>query len=301
MRIEQKPVELLQAQVALYAESQNESDTPSRARHLLSGLGDISFLSDRPPELITYQRERDKKGFNDGNIVTLEPAGSPLPLFERKEYADFLKDPLVRKQSRNLASMGKTYSQLATQITSMELHEISYKEAGEHPNILGRGSNKAAFALRAEVDGVEKDLVVLVDHAPDKSHANKKLLERAANLSLVKGMPGFEQGVAWSNDPPVVVSERASGSSLEELSEEQLAAIPDEHWRILKANVLGTADLGIALDPMPGNFFYDPKEGFTVIDFRRCKPGNEKATQDLNIKQIEEIQTKARKHDSVAV
>ncbi len=291
MQIEQKPVELLQAQIAVYAKSQVEREAPERTGELLSQLGDVAFYTNYAPDHVNYARKHNKKSFVDGEIVVTEAVGSPLPLFDKKEYADFLKDPTTREQSRNLAKMSRTYDKLAPKITGMDIQDISYKDAGEHPNILGRGSNKAAFAFRAEVDGVEKDLVALVDHAPDKSYAKAKLLERASNLALVKGRAGFEQGVAWSNDPPVVVAERAYGVSLEELSSEQANNILPEHWQKLATNVEAVANLGIALDPMLSNFYYDPKEGFTVIDFRRSVPGKEKTTLDLNLKQIDEIRS----------
>lgn len=287
MRIEQKPTELLEAQVAIYAESLYE--TPERQNELLSRLGDVALHTSQVPESTTYPSKHPKKGFEDGAIVTLEPAGTPLPLFDKQEYADTLKNPVSREQSYNLATMRKTYAHIAPQVDVMDIHDISYQTAGEHPDLLGRGSNKAAFAFQAEVDGVEKDLVALVDHAPDKSNARLKMLERAANLALVKGKPGFEQGVAWSNDPPVVVAERAPGRSLEELSQDQRSHIPDKHWQTLVDNVETVADLGIKLDPMLGNFYYDPAEGFTIIDFQRSTPGAEETTHRTNMKQIEEL------------
>ncbi|MEI7632508.1 MAG: hypothetical protein WCJ60_04270, partial [bacterium] len=290
MNIQAKPIELQQAQVALYAGRQSESIHPGRERTLLAHLGEVGLHTPQDaPDLVTYPRKITKKGFVDGEIVVLEPAGTPLPLFDKQELAELLRNERNREQSRNLAEMMRNFSQLKPAIDEISIPHNNYDSSGKHPSLLGRGSNKAAFGFRAAVDGVEKDLVAIVDHGSDTAHSQKKMLERAANLALVKGMRGFEQGVAWSNDPAIVVAEKALGKELDKLSTEEKAMIPVEHWDTLAKNVADASDLGVQLDPMPGNFFYDPEVGFTVIDFRRSNAGKEAATLTQNMKDIQKL------------
>jgi hypothetical protein len=245
------------------------------------------------PDLVTYPREYDKREFQGGKIVITETAGTPLPLFVRREYADFIKDPRNRAQSRNMAVMLHTWAQVAPAVIRLNIPFNNYEKAGKHPNVLGRGSNKAAFAFKAPVDGVEKDLVAIVDHAPDNRSAQAKIKERVANLALVKGRGGFEQGVAWSNEPPVVVAEQAPGKSFDKVGPEEKAAIPAEHWDKLISDVDAVADLGVALDPMLENFFYSSQAGFTVIDIRRCAPSQEADTHRRNLEHIRNLRNTA--------
>lgn len=289
MQIKHKTVEQLSAQVALYANSQSESKNPGRARELLLRLGDLPLYQSQAPDHITYTRKIPKRVFINGVSVVVEPAGTLLPLFDKKEYTEFLKNPTILRQSRNLAAMLENYSNFTEQINRMNIHNITYEEARQHPNVLGMGSNKAAFEFSAKIDGEQTELVALVDHATDKYSARTKILERAALLALTKDMPGFEQGVAWSNDPPVVVAKKAAGLTLDKLSDQQKSKIPEAHWSDLRNNVSTASLLGVSLDLMPGNFCYDEHVGFTVIDFRRCKAGDEQATLGLNLHRLDEL------------
>ena len=283
----QKPVELLQAQVALYAERQSELMYPGRSRALFALLGEAGMHNTDISSYATYPRSSAKKVFSDGKVVIQEPVGTALPLFDKQEYASFLKNHDIRKQSKNLAKMITNYEQFAPIVAKMNLPFNDYDASGKHSSMLGRGSNKAAFGFKAMVEGSEKELVAIIDHAPNNAFAQVKIGERAANLALVKGRPGFEQGIAWSNDPPLVIAERAPGVGLDILTPEQKSRIPSNHWDDLATNVANVADIGIELDPMPGNFFYDSNAGFTVIDFRRSAAGKAAQDHSMNMKDIE--------------
>jgi hypothetical protein len=293
MKIHPKSVEQLRSQVALYGDAQSETEYTGRNRTLLARLGEVGVDSREAPHPITYPRPSAKKEIVGDEMVTVEAAGTPMPLFVNSEYTDFFKAPRNREISRNLATMLHAYPQVAAAIERLNIPFNDYEQAGQHLNIVGRGSNKAAFAFTAQVDGAQKDLIALATHAPSNESSQAKMQERAISLALVKGRAGFEQGVAWSNEPPVVVVEQALGKSFDNITSEERAAIPAEHWDTLVTNIDAVAELGVSIDTMDENFFYDPEAGFTVIDIRRCIPGHEEDAYQHNLSYIEGLRNES--------
>ena len=130
----QKPVELLQAQIGLYADNQVEHIHPGRTRTLLANIGEVSMHSDEAPDFVTYPRAIAQKGIVDGEFVTLKPKGSPEPLFANDEYVEFYKDASNREISRNLAGMIAGYQELAPTIEGLGIIGLNLEQAKQHPN-----------------------------------------------------------------------------------------------------------------------------------------------------------------------
>lgn len=298
MNIESKPPELLQAQVALYAENQSEFDTPGRERALLARIGETALYSAGAPDEVTYPLSTNIRKFVDGEITTIAAKGEHRPMFDREEYADFLKDPKNRETSRHLGELIGAYEEVAPLIDDMGIVGLDLAQAREHPNFLAHGGHNMAFRFSGVIDGQEKQMVALFAQNPDNPHIQSIVNSRAINLATAKGLDGFEQGVAVSYDPPVVVAEMALGKDMASMSHEERQKIPQEHWEKLMDNVMNATERGIAIDANTDNFIYDPDKGFTVIDFRlRSKTKPLKEAREAEVKAIngfrEEMLTQA--------
>lgn len=80
--------------------------------------------------------------------------------------------------------------------------------------------------------------------------------------NVVKTYDVFEK-----DDLVYVVQDKAPGKEVHKYSEEEIAAIPQEHYDNLVQLVNTYAAHGIGTDPSKiSNLFYDPEKGFTIID-----------------------------------
>ena len=279
-----KPPELLQAQVALYAEQQLEKETPGRERELLASLGDVALYPTQPPEYLTYPSPVRIQRVVDEEFKTLVAKGDDLPLFDRGEYTQFLKEPENREAGRVLAGMIGAYDEVAPTIADLGIVGLDLATARSHPNFLAHGGSNMVFQLEVTLDGEPKQLVALFAQSPEDPHIRANVNSRASVLARAKGIQGLEQGVAVSYDPPVLVAEMAPGKDMASLSHKERLAIPEEHWDKLTHTVSEAVEHGLSIDPNSDNFIYDPDSGFTVIDFRQAT-GNQPASERMDAEQ----------------
>lgn len=89
-----------------------------------------------------------------------------------------------------------------------------------------------------------------------------KLTQEMEADNLVKTYDVFEH-----DNLLYVVQDKAIGKEMQAYSQEEVDAIPQEHYDALVQLVNKYASHGIATDPSKiSNLFYDPQKGFTVID-----------------------------------
>lgn len=288
-----KPPELLQAQVALYAEQQLEREAPGRERELLASLADVALYPVEPPEHLTYPSPIRMQRVVDGEFQTIVAKGDELPLFDREEYTDFLRNPENHRVSRVLSEMINAYEEVGPTVERLGIIGLDLARAREHPNFLAHGGSNMVFQFDGTVGGEKKALVALFAQNPKDPHIRSKVNERASALSRAKGIDGLEQGVAVSYDPTVLVAEMAPGKDMASMTHEERAAIPQEHWDKLSQTVREAIANGISIDTNSDNFLYDPGSGFTVIDFQPVR--GEKSLgerMDYGQKAVEEFRNK---------
>lgn len=268
MDTQQKPPELLAAQVALYANDQREREFRDRQETLLSRLGEVAAYSDRAPDHVTYPLKfRVRRPVGD-DIVTIAERGDEMPLFDNAEYTAFLGDPANRETSRELAWFITQYDEVEPQIERMGIVGLDLEHAKQHPNFLAHGGSNMVFRFNGVVGGEEKQLVALFSQLPDSLSIRTGVNTRAICLAKAHGLAGFERGAAVSYNPPVVVTELAPGMDMASMSYEERRSIPARHWDELEKNIMSAVERGISVDYNSDNFIYDPEIGFTVIDFR---------------------------------
>ncbi|MBI5135569.1 hypothetical protein HZA86_05055 [Candidatus Uhrbacteria bacterium] len=70
-----------------------------------------------------------------------------------------------------------------------------------------------------------------------------------------------------TDDATYTVTERARGTQVDQLSEEQIAEIPQEHFNQFLRDLAMLGEKGLQIDPSKkSNFFYDAQKGFSIID-----------------------------------
>ena len=132
----------------------------------------------------------------------------------------------------------------------------------ENPSaqLLGQGSAWRAYEL--ELEG-EKYAVKISN---GQTHSSAATSQSAERILAGQHVEALEHLVAFDADRGVIVSSLVPGKRLIDLSQEELSAIPDAHFKeALYHLVIATKD-NIIFDPKPTNFLYDPKTGFGYVD-----------------------------------
>ena len=146
-----------------------------------------------------------------------------------------------------------------------ELHESTENSAligaGTHSNVYKISKDGREYAVRDVRVGARR---VEIMHSHIAAGARAKSLR------------GLEQIVAASYEEGMIVSEFVPGSNLQELTVEQLAAIPDDHFDMLVSARLAAMEKGVVFDDHPPNTLYDPEQGFTDIDYHLANSTNKK-------------------------
>lgn len=295
----QKPAELLQAQIGIYSNSLPDLEgTYRKSELIIRSLGEAA-AGLAAPDSATYLAKNTKKGFDDDdNHVTLQHIGDEIPLFDKKEYNASITNTGNRALAPNLAKLITGYTEYKDEITNSGMLGLTLDAAKQHPNFLSYGGSEIAFKFtHTEPNGSTKTMIARYGQMKDSEHSDtalsinlNKANGRAITFAAGAGIEGLEQGAAVSYDPPVVISEFAEGKNLYNLSADERAAIPAEHWDKLTAAVNKASAVGILLDVNSDNFIYNTDNGFTVLDYRISKSSKSKEElAESNRKDIEEL------------
>lgn len=100
------------------------------------------------------------------------------------------------------------------------------------------------------------------------------MMEAKINSGLLAlNIGGLEQFVSGSAEDCVAVFELAQGVRLTDYTEETITLVTDEQKDKLVETVASATEAGLVFDyanTSGANAFYDPKNGFTLIDYRQA-------------------------------
>jgi len=151
---------------------------------------------------------------------------------------------------------------------------------------VGRGGRSAVIGLNTTINGHEFVAKLPRDAFPGMGYARGLVEDYVGNL--VSGVRGFEsiEGISYL---PAIVSERAPGVDLEDLTEAKIEGIPATAVIVAAQNLVQGAGLGIHLDRKGvRNWRYgeslETGEGvFTFLDYYRLQSGHNPKLAALSI------------------
>jgi hypothetical protein len=152
------------------------------------------------------------------------------------------------------------YAHFETAITAFDdAHQV------ETQPLLGKGAQSTVHLL--EVDGKKYAMRTPLEGASELARALDTHLSAAV---LVRQLPeevrdNVEWLVAASRETYRTIAKVMPGEEINELSPEQVSAIPDKHLEKL-IDTLVALNGKLKFDPNPRNFLYDGENGFGVLD-----------------------------------
>ncbi|MCA9340946.1 hypothetical protein KC952_00265 [Candidatus Saccharibacteria bacterium] len=258
-----KSSELIQAQVATFA-AEGVKD-PHDNWHILNNLGDIALGQSGGVTSVT-----DSAGYYEAEN------GDLSGIFSR--YTAFLRTVGGSQYEaiQGRAGMLNDYNGFGPEIAILKSELLNLATGKEHHNFLGTGSNSMVFSITKG----DKAYAVRVPHGRDSNPA--AINSHLAGAVLGKGVPHLEQIVAASYKDGVTVAEMMPGKEVGNLTIDEAQAVTNEQLGVLVDTLIAVSERGIEIDSKPSNIFYDPKEGYGIVDYHSSKvAGKISADQDL--------------------
>ena len=269
-----KSPEVIQAQVATFAAERVEHYQDSG--HIFNNLGSLALGEAGDITRVTATAEYHKD--EDGNNNLRVPEGTEMTVATAAEYTDFLRSVGGSRYEaiQGRADMLKEYGNFEPTIATLRAELSDPATRKEHPNFLGNGSNATVFSI---TEG-DKSYAVRVPNG--KGISPEAIDSHLAGAVLGKGIPHLEQIVAASYKDGVTVAEVMSGKEVGHLTPDEVRGVTDEQLGELVDTLAAVSEHGIEIDPKPSNIFYDPKEGYGIVDYHSSKvAGKSSADQDL--------------------
>ena len=270
-----KSPEHLLAQTSVLADIYKKG-APHRGPQIIEqGIGFIAAGQLELPTSTSYTSHHTFSVYEEGEIIT-HRKGDSLPAFDKDDYLKVLRNP----EKRDLIEITKgyidSYADFAEIIENLSITNLPLEIAKNHPNFLAHGGSDQVFIIEKPDDtGVLRKYAVRYGPPSTSSsllqNRNNALLKtnrRMQTYARAKGIDGLEQCVAVSFEPSLLVSEFVEGNQLYAMSLAERQAIPEEHFEKLKKAIEEARKADIDIDYNTDNFIYNPKNGFTVLDYR---------------------------------
>jgi hypothetical protein len=94
-------------------------------------------------------------------------------------------------------------------------------------------------------------------------------LQKAVAMAQGVGVDGLAQLAGYQPREGVCVSQLASGKRIQHLTAEDVSYITPLHQRGYVRTLAAMRERGLYVDPNAGNVLWDPKAGFTIVDYHR--------------------------------
>lgn len=198
-------------------------------------------------------------------VVRIENIESPESVPEvndlvkryQSQYLDFVKSPEGRAEVKQRLKYLEAYNEKFAEPVSALKAKISRAEDRKAlPEYLGSGSNGDAY--RVAVDGVAYAV---------KVHRHTSVLF-FDELVQAEGIDNVVSLVAFSPEENVTVMPLIEGTEITKYPERILPQFQRDHVKALIETIIQLEQRGLAIDPKPSNFIYDPEVGFKVLDFQ---------------------------------
>lgn len=264
-----KSPELVQAQIASFAAETVEEVKDKR--HILDNIGKIAASevanlgrsTKANAELYDYD-EDGKYLLDEGGASATTSRGVEIIAATKDKYKQYLRSVGGSRHEAiaTRANLLEQYAQFESDVTRLADELGSAENKKDHPAYLGSGSNAEAF--RVSHEGKQYVVRILTG---DRNAGAMGVDDRAIVMAQAKGVPHLEQVVAMSYDNSAIVTELMPGRELgKDTPIESMQQVTDEQLSDFVDTVITANECGIDIDPKPTNIFYDPKEGFGIID-----------------------------------
>lgn len=238
-----KPLKVIEAQIATFA-SERVMD-PGYRDHIFDNLGNLAI-------------EGTKDDLTD-------------------EYTDFMRSVGGMKYEalRGRIEILKEYDRFKSVISVLKAELVDSVMPEHHPNYLGSGANARTLLI------VVEDAPYVVRMSTDDNANSEWVDGHLAAAVLGRGIPHLEHLVAASYEDRVTVAEVMPGKEVGGLTLDEIGGVSDSQLAEFIDTMSAVSNRGILIDYNSSNTFYDPEEGYGIIDYHSSVARHDQGRQDL--------------------
>jgi len=218
-------------------------------------------------ERLPYPRSRDQLRSEIGNIVATLEAGESYRVngdftITPESYDAFLGTITPEHQADiefHASKIGPEYDRFKDLVQAAIRHPRLSTFIGKI-KFIGEGIEGKVFAIESEGE----KYALKIGEIPPTAIRQFRVTDQIEDVPHLHAI-----------DIPagVVIMDFMPGKPIDSLSIEEQMAIPTEHIKALIEKSVELHNVGIFIDHCFGNFLYDPKTGFKIIDFYTNNPG----------------------------
>lgn len=244
----------IQGQIELFADSEHVERFSKEQDLLLQNARKMSQVSDFP---------RLPSGFSDDLVGLIEKYQGSYRTFEGNTELE-----QVSERAGNARFYEKKFEPKVRRLKS-QLEETDPKTI---PGYLGRGGNGFAFGM--EVDG--QTYAVKFGRVGQMNFELKPLRKG-------RGVSNLSQLVTYSFEDAATVMELLPGRNVTEYDSSTRPQYSDAELEGLVGTIDRMHKHGLVSDPKASNFMYDPKAGFSVLDYHINEHGHSVADSVIEL------------------
>ncbi|MBP7766898.1 hypothetical protein KA068_00025 [Candidatus Saccharibacteria bacterium] len=229
-----------EASMAVFAHA--ELDALSR-RRVFNSLGSMVL------DVIANDENHELPGFAPDDLRYFKSQRSP----QEQERVDYRESLL-----KGCGPFNAEVERIKTQLETRPAKEIEgFLASGNESDVFTVENSGKPFALRISKNRHGGGAYNSAEHIDSYLEG----VFHAANID------GMEKLVGLSYEKGATVGEIIPGKPMAEYAAEEIAAIPQKHYKKLAMTVVQAAKAGISLDGNEGNLLYDTESGFGFVDF----------------------------------
>jgi len=262
VKIRPKSSELVQAQIASFVAERVEGYRDKA--YLMGDIGDLSVGD--VADVIRITGKPEYLMGEDGNRSLRVVEGVEVPVATGAEYVEYLRlvGGMRHEGIKIREEIISEYYNFEPVVAQLQ-RELGQRYRGEeHAGFLGDGCSSDVFMIKKD----DKPYAVRV---PRHAASNITIDRHIAGAVLGRGIPHLEQIVAASYEYGVTVAEVMPGKELPNLTVDEIKGVTDAQLKDFVDTIVEANRRGIGIDPKPSNIFYDPKEGYGIVDYHSAK------------------------------
>lgn len=259
-----KPKELIQAQLATFAAE--HVPVPQDKGHIFNNIDALS--EGAATDITRTTKDVEYHPGKDGIFNMRVPEGTIHTVATQQDYANFIRSVGGSRYEsiEGRASLLNAYEHFKPIVSKLRA-ELSDDDTlrKKHTTFLGTGSNAMAFQI-------EDEGTMYVVRIPRGKNVKPGVIDsHLAGAVLGKDVSHLEQIVAASYEDGVTIAEVMPGKEVGQLTVDEIKSVTNEQLSMLVDTLITAHDRGIEIDPKPSNIFYDPQEGYGIVDYHSSK------------------------------
>jgi hypothetical protein len=275
--IQRLPANTVRAEIDLFATQPQYEDLWYITGGLTSESAELAALETAPPA-VTYGHPE----IDEHDTLACEDYTRAVKLMRRTPHLRHAID-VAANARQNYAKYSSAINDFRGRIDtdSTAMSRLGAGESAEVYSLALDGDEYALHTFRAQPLNDFGIFDMGEIYGSRKRFLAHSTAQKAAALALGDGIPGLTRLSSYSTEDAICISTIAPGKRLDTIAPSDVRAVSFDHLNRYVFTLAAMHQRGLEIDPNPGNVFWHPNEGFTIIDCHRSSHPGEHTNKAL--------------------